>query len=89
MAGPPLKPVVVQTESRLRLRVVPIATGLWSTRPTRFAGRPISILNELGVRFRDMRRGPDGFLYVLTEMRMAGNEDVDGALLRIEPADPE
>jgi glucose/arabinose dehydrogenase len=50
-------------------------------------GRPISILNQLGVRFRNVRQGPDGLLYVLTEMRLQGNEDVDGALLRIEPAD--
>ena len=52
-------------------------------------GRPISMLNQLGVRFRDVRQGPDGFLYVLTEMRNAGNDDTDGAVLRIEPAEPE
>jgi glucose/arabinose dehydrogenase len=50
-------------------------------------GRPLSILNQLGVRFRIVRQGPDGFLYVLTEMRNAGNDDLDGALLRIEPAE--
>lgn len=38
-----------------------------------------SLLTELKQRIRDVRQGPDGFLYVLTE------ED-DGALLRIEPA---
>jgi len=37
-----------------------------------------SLLTELGQRIRDVRQGPDGLLYVLTE------ED-DGALLRIEP----
>jgi glucose/arabinose dehydrogenase len=37
-----------------------------------------SILTELRQRIRDVRQGPDGLLYVLTE------ED-DGALLRIEP----
>lgn len=38
-----------------------------------------SLLTELHQRIRDVRQGPDGFLYVLTD------ED-DGALLRIEPA---
>ena len=38
-----------------------------------------SLLRELKQRIRDVRQGPDGLLYVLTE------ED-DGALLRIEPA---
>jgi aldose sugar dehydrogenase len=45
-------------------------------------GRPIQrepILIELRQRIRDVRQGPDGLLYVLTD------ED-DGALLRIEPA---
>jgi glucose/arabinose dehydrogenase len=38
-----------------------------------------SLLTELHQRVRDVRQGPDGFLYVLTE-------ENDGALLRIEPA---
>lgn len=38
-----------------------------------------SLLTELRQRIRDVRQGPDGFLYVLTE-------EEDGALLRIEPA---
>ena len=38
-----------------------------------------SLLTDLKQRIRDVRQGPDGFLYVLTE------ED-DGALLRLEPA---
>jgi glucose/arabinose dehydrogenase len=38
-----------------------------------------SLLTELHQRIRDVRQGPDGFLYVLTE-------EEDGALLRIEPA---
>ncbi len=38
-----------------------------------------SFLNELRQRIRDVRQGPDGYLYVLTD------ED-QGALLRIEPA---
>jgi glucose/arabinose dehydrogenase len=46
------------------------------------AGRPINrepILTELRQRIRDVRQGPDGLLYALTD------ED-DGMLLRIEPA---
>ena len=38
-----------------------------------------SMLTELKQRIRDVRQGPDGLLYVLTE-------EEDGALLRIEPA---
>jgi aldose sugar dehydrogenase len=38
-----------------------------------------SLLTELHQRIRDVRQGPDGFLYVLTE-------EEEGALLRIEPA---
>ncbi len=38
-----------------------------------------SLLTELHQRIRDVRQGPDGLLYLLTE-------EEDGALLRIEPA---
>lgn len=38
-----------------------------------------ALLRELHQRIRDVRRGPDGLLYLLTD------ED-DGAVLRIEPA---
>ena len=38
-----------------------------------------SLLAELKQRIRDVRQGPDGYLYVLTE-------EADGVLLRIEPA---
>ena len=38
-----------------------------------------SLLQDLRQRVRDVRQGPDGLIYVLTE------ED-DGAVLRIEPA---
>jgi glucose/arabinose dehydrogenase len=38
------------------------------------------ILTELRRRIREVREGPDGFLYLLTD------EEDDGALLRIEPA---
>jgi glucose/arabinose dehydrogenase len=44
-----------------------------------------SMLRELDVRFRDVRQGADGYLYVLTEGRSRGNQDTDGLLLRIEP----
>jgi glucose/arabinose dehydrogenase len=37
-----------------------------------------SLLTELKQRIRDVRQGPDGLLYLLTE-------EEDGALLRIEP----
>jgi glucose/arabinose dehydrogenase len=39
------------------------------------------LLRELRNRIRDVRQGPDGFLYALTG-------EFDGALLRIEPYDP-
>jgi glucose/arabinose dehydrogenase len=39
------------------------------------------MLLELRQRIRDVRQGPDGFLYLLTD-------DADGAVLRIEPAQP-
>lgn len=38
-----------------------------------------TILQDLHQRVRDVRQGPDGFIYVLTE-------EEDGAVLRIEPA---
>jgi len=45
------------------------------------AGNPAGqerMLTELGQRFRDVRVGPDGFVYVLTD-------ETAGALLRIQP----
>ena len=36
------------------------------------------LLKDLRVRIRDVRQGPDGLLYLLTDER-------DGALLRLEP----
>ena len=39
-----------------------------------------SLLVDLRQRIRDVRQGPDGSLYVLTDQK-------DGALLRIEPAE--
>ena len=44
-----------------------------------------TMLNELGIRFRDIRQGPDGNIYVLTEGRLRGPNDTDGMLLRLEP----
>jgi glucose/arabinose dehydrogenase len=45
---------------------------MWETRRE-------TILSELKQRVRDVRQGPDGLIYVLTE-------EVDGAVLRVEPA---
>ena len=42
------------------------------------------LLTELKQRIRDVRIGPDGHIYVLTEQRARRGADV-GALLRIEP----
>lgn len=39
------------------------------------------LLGELDARIRDVRTGPDGMLYVLTDA-------ADGRILRLEPADP-
>jgi glucose/arabinose dehydrogenase len=44
-----------------------------------------TMLSELNVRFRDIRQGPDGYIYVLTEGRLRGPKDTDGMLLRLEP----
>jgi hypothetical protein len=43
------------------------------------------MLRDLNVRFRDIRQGPDGNIYVLTEGRLRGPKDTDGMLLRLEP----
>lgn len=36
-------------------------------------------MTELKQRVRDVRQGPDGFIYILTD-------EEDGAVIRIEPA---
>jgi glucose/arabinose dehydrogenase len=43
------------------------------------------LLRQLNVRFRDVVQGPDGFIYVATELASGGNNP-DGTILRIEPA---
>jgi glucose/arabinose dehydrogenase len=45
------------------------------------------LLTQLGVRIRDVRQGPDGLLYVATELRVGGTAP-EGTVLRIEPAAP-
>lgn len=45
------------------------------------------LLAELHVRFRDVEIGPDGFIYLPTEVRY-GTGQPDGTILRIEPATP-
>lgn len=44
------------------------------------------MLTELGLRFRDVEQGPDGYLYLTTEVRY-GTSNPDGAVLRLEPAE--
>ncbi len=44
------------------------------------------MLTQLGVRFRDVEQGPDGDIYVTTEVRYGGTKP-DGTVLRIAPAD--
>lgn len=50
-----------------------------------FVRQADTMLHELNVRFRDIRQGPDGFIYVLTEGRLRGPRDTDGMVLRLEP----
>lgn len=47
---------------------------MWETRRETF-------LSELKQRVRDIRQGPDGLIYLLTE-------ETNGAVLKLEPADP-
>lgn len=44
------------------------------------------LLRELGVRFRDVEIGPDGFIYLSTEVRY-GSGQPDGTVLRLEPVE--
>ena len=43
------------------------------------------LLTQLNTRIRDVRQGPDGLIYVATELRFGGTSP-DGTVLRIEPA---
>lgn len=50
------------------------------------AERREPLLTQLNIRIRDVQQGPDGFLYVATELVSAG-VDPDGTILRIEPVE--
>lgn len=43
------------------------------------------MLDDMGVRFRDVVQGPDGYIYLTTEARYGGTNPVD-AIVRLEPA---
>ena len=52
-------------------------------------GQPLrreEFLSELGVRFRDVEVGPDGYIYFSTEVRY-GSGQPDGTVIRLEPAE--
>jgi glucose/arabinose dehydrogenase len=49
------------------------------------AERRETLLAPLGVRVRDVQQGPDGNLYICTELESHGPQ-ADGTVLRIEPA---
>jgi glucose/arabinose dehydrogenase len=48
------------------------------------AERREPLLRQLNVRIRDVQQGPDGLIYVATELGSGGNT-ADGTILRIEP----
>jgi aldose sugar dehydrogenase len=50
------------------------------------AERREPLLTELNIRVRDVKQGPDGLLYVATEL-ISGGGNADGTVLRIEPVD--
>lgn len=43
-------------------------------------------LGEMGLRFRDIEQGPDGYIYLATEVRY-GSGSPDGTVIRLEPAE--
>lgn len=69
--------LVIAGAGTKRIVQMTFGTGMWRQADT--------MLRSLNVRFRDIRQGPDEYLYVLTEGRSRGNQDSDGMLLRIEP----
>jgi glucose/arabinose dehydrogenase len=48
------------------------------------AERREPLLRALALRIRDVQQGPDGFIYVATELSFQGS-DADGTVLRLEP----
>ena len=44
-----------------------------------------SLLTQLGLRFRDVQQGPDGYLYIASEK--TSDPVPDGAIMRIEPVE--
>jgi glucose/arabinose dehydrogenase len=50
------------------------------------AERREPLLRPLNARIRDVQQGPDGYLYVATELRFQGTEP-DGTVLKIEPTE--
>jgi glucose/arabinose dehydrogenase len=48
------------------------------------AERRESLLTQLGLRIRDVAQGPDGLLYIATELSFTGRAPTD-TVLRIEP----
>jgi glucose/arabinose dehydrogenase len=50
------------------------------------AERREPLLIQLNIRIRDVQQGPDGLLYVATELA-SGGTDPDGTILRIEPVE--
>ena len=80
MAPPELRPRVsgprISDTDEGGLRVA--ARGLAAADEKTEELRRESLLNALRQRIREVRQGPDGLLYLLTD-------EEDGALLRIEP----
>jgi glucose/arabinose dehydrogenase len=48
------------------------------------AERREPLLRSLNIRIRDVQQGPDGYIYVATELASGGNNP-DGTVLRLEP----
>jgi len=72
-------PFTFDTAEQHKIRVAVVTKGLSHPWGLAFLPDGAMLITERAGRIRDVRQGPDGLLYVLTE------ED-DAALLRIEPA---